>query len=276
MSRLRANQLTNENANGAPNFPHGLTVTGIVTASTLNQTPSSIVVGAAVTANSQGIDVTGVVTATSFKGDGSSLTGIDATQIATGNTKVQTVASRIDSKVANVGILTVTAAGANVTGIVTASSFSGGGLGKILQITEATYNVAVTIQGATSVTGLAGTITPTQAGSKIFIIANQQGQIRVDSDPSQVINFYLDRDVAGGGFNQIQFQMYLGGAFPTNRRSSRMTTITHLDTPSYSLGQSISYRMRAGTYTSNYGLRYIAQENNANNPSYIHLMEVAQ
>ena len=276
MSRLRANQLTNENANGAPNFPHGLTVTGIVTASTLNQTPSSIVVGAAVTANSQGIDVTGVVTATSFKGDGSSLTGIDATQIATGNTKVQTVASRIDSKVANVGILTVTAAGANVTGIVTASSFSGGGLGKILQITEATYNVAVTIQGATSVTGLAGTITPTQAGSKIFIIANQQGQIRVDSDPSQVINFYLDRDVNSGGFNQIQFQMYLGGAFPTNRRSSRMTTITHLDTPSYSLGQSISYRMRAGTYTSNYGLRYIAQENNANNPSYIHLMEVAQ
>ena len=33
MSRLRANQITNENANGAPNFPHGLTVTGIVTAS---------------------------------------------------------------------------------------------------------------------------------------------------------------------------------------------------------------------------------------------------
>jgi len=276
MSRLRANQLTNENANGAPNFPHGLTVTGIITATNTQTNFSNTVVGAAVTTNSTGIDVTGIVTATSFKGDGSSLTGIDATQIATGNTKVQTVASRIDSKVANVGILTVTAAGANVTGIVTASSFSGGGLGKILQITEATYNVAVTIQGATSVTGLAGTITPTAAGSKIFIIANQQGQIRVDSDPSQVINFYLDRDVNSGGFNQIQFQMYLGGAFPTNRRSSRMTTITHLDTPSYSLGQSISYRMRAGTYTSNYGLRYIAQENNANNPSYIHLMEVAQ
>ena len=30
MSRLRANQITNENANGAPNFPHGLTVTGVV------------------------------------------------------------------------------------------------------------------------------------------------------------------------------------------------------------------------------------------------------
>ena len=76
MSRLRANQITNENANGAPNFPQGLTVTGIVTASTTNSTSSQIVVGSAVTANSQGIDVTGIVTATQFKGDGSQLSGI--------------------------------------------------------------------------------------------------------------------------------------------------------------------------------------------------------
>ena len=97
MSRLRANQITNENANGAPNFPHGLTVTGIVTASTLNQTPTSIVVGSAVTANSQGIDVTGIVTATSFKGSGANLTGIDATALkdGSGNVIVQASASAV-------------------------------------------------------------------------------------------------------------------------------------------------------------------------------------
>ena len=96
MSRLRANQITNENANGAPNFPHGLTVTGVVTATTAPQTMTSIVVGSAVTANSQGIDVTGIVTATTvkvgsaisitdsavsatrFHGDGSQLTGMSA------------------------------------------------------------------------------------------------------------------------------------------------------------------------------------------------------
>ena len=76
MSRLIANQITNENANGAPNFPHGITVTGIVTASTASTTMDQIVVGSAVTANSQGIDVTGIVTATSYRGDGSQLTGI--------------------------------------------------------------------------------------------------------------------------------------------------------------------------------------------------------
>ena len=42
MSRLRANQITNENANGAPNFPHGLTVTGIITATNTQTTKSSL------------------------------------------------------------------------------------------------------------------------------------------------------------------------------------------------------------------------------------------
>ena len=81
MSRLRANQITNENANGAPNFPHGLTVTGVVTATSAPQTMTSIVVGSAVTANSQGIDVTGIVTATSFKGAATNLTNIPAANI---------------------------------------------------------------------------------------------------------------------------------------------------------------------------------------------------
>jgi hypothetical protein len=96
MSRLRANQITNENANGAPNFPHGLTVTGIITATNNQTTFSNIVVGSAVTANSQGIDVTGVVTATSFKGSGANLTGIDATALKDGSGNVIVQASSLD------------------------------------------------------------------------------------------------------------------------------------------------------------------------------------
>ena len=37
MSRIRANTITHQNANGAPNFPDGITVTGIVTATTTSQ-----------------------------------------------------------------------------------------------------------------------------------------------------------------------------------------------------------------------------------------------
>ena len=108
--RLRVGQITNSNANGAPNFPNGLTVTGIVTASTLNTTTNQIVVGSAVTANSQGIDVTGIVTATQFKGDGSVLTGIDASSLKHGSdVKVQANAS-----------------GAVVTGVLTTTQYKPG------------------------------------------------------------------------------------------------------------------------------------------------------
>ena len=173
MSRLRANQITNENANGAPDFPHGLTVTGIVTTSSINTTPNIIVVGSAVTANSQGIDATGIITATSFKGDGSSLTGIDATQIATGNTKVQTVASRVDTKVDNVGVLTVTAAGANVTGIVTANSFSGGGLGGIVGFKTVRNTNTSTVNSSSHTTVFSLTYTPQDgANNKIYLLAS--------------------------------------------------------------------------------------------------------
>ena len=97
MSRIRANTITNQNANGAPNFPDGITVSGVVTATTLNQAPTSMVVGSAVTANSTGIDVTGVVTATSFSGSGANLTGIDATALkdGSGNVIVQASASAV-------------------------------------------------------------------------------------------------------------------------------------------------------------------------------------
>ena len=42
MSRIRANTITNQNANGAPNFPDGLTVTGVVTATVSSSTLGSL------------------------------------------------------------------------------------------------------------------------------------------------------------------------------------------------------------------------------------------
>jgi|TARA_R100001510_G_scaffold25078_1_gene22006 hypothetical protein len=147
--------------------------------------------------------------------------------------------------------------------------------GKIIQVVEATYASAVTIQAGTGNTGLAGSITPTKANSKILVIANQSGQYRVNSDPGCSINISLQRSIASGSYSNIIYEMYLGGAFPNNRRSNRMTTLTKLDSPSYSVGQAINYRVQAGTYTSNYGLQYNAQNNGANNPSFIQMMEIA-
>ena len=64
MSRIRANQITNQSADGAPTVQNGLVISG-------------------------------VTTSTSFSGDGSALTGIDATAIkdSGGNVKIQAQAS---------------------------------------------------------------------------------------------------------------------------------------------------------------------------------------
>jgi len=263
---------TTANFTGGIQVGGSTTLTGALSATTVTSTTATanlVVVGSAVTSNSQGIDVTGIVTATSFKGDGSSLTGIDATQIATGNTKVQTVASRIDSKIANVGILTVTAAGANVTGIVTASSFSGGGLGKLLKIhyAETTTSTLVTTPTRADTT-LAITFTPEALGSTFFVQAFQYGLNGVSSDQA-LFNLYLMRAIAGGTASEIQSNLYMGN-YTTNDRAYWKYLIGYKDNPSYSAGQTINYHIEVGFYTGNYALNFRAQANSVTSQIFVY------
>ena len=81
MSTLRSDNIVGRDQQSSPSFPKGAVVTGVITAST-------------------------------FKGDGSQLTGIDSTALkdGIGNVKVQANTS-----------------GAVVTGVLTATSFSGDG-----------------------------------------------------------------------------------------------------------------------------------------------------
>ena len=61
MSRIRANLITNQSADGAPTVQNGLIVSGVSTS---------------IQQQSTNINVTGVVTATSFSGSGANLTGL--------------------------------------------------------------------------------------------------------------------------------------------------------------------------------------------------------
>ena len=78
MSRIRANKITNKLGTGAVELEKG----------------AHLPIGMGIT-GAGGLNITGVVTATSFSGDGSSLTGIDATALKdpAGNIKVQAQAS---------------------------------------------------------------------------------------------------------------------------------------------------------------------------------------
>ena len=110
MSRIRANTITNQNANGAPNFPNGITVTGVVTTTTITQNitgdltvSGNVGIGGTLTYEDvTNIDSVGVITARSgiqigvggtigssgggivtYFGDGAQLTGISVDPSAT-------------------------------------------------------------------------------------------------------------------------------------------------------------------------------------------------
>ena len=94
MSIIRADSIKNRSGLGAPDFPNGITVTGIVTATSLQTNVASLDVGSNIQLGNAGI-----ITATSYRGDGAQLTGIDATSIQTGNTSVQTTDTGSDGQI---------------------------------------------------------------------------------------------------------------------------------------------------------------------------------
>ena len=72
MSRVRADQYTNNAGTGSPLFPNGVRVTGVATATSFSGNLTGNATGLSGTPN---LNV-GIVTATSFEGDGSGLSGV--------------------------------------------------------------------------------------------------------------------------------------------------------------------------------------------------------
>ena len=255
MSRLRANQITNENANGAPNFPHGLTVTGVVTATNTQDTFSNIVVGSAVTANSQGIDVTGIVTATSFKGDGSNLTGIDASSIKNGSdVKVQANASGA----VVTGILTSPTVVLNkilpIGGIESAGTniYTGGGIVQIKQFVHKTATSISVSGGNMYDSGVECTITPHSSSNQIFIVCDMSvgldngygGRLILRRDSTDLINFRG----TPSGTRPIVTKVF------NDHKSASSEVYTYYNVPIHALDQPnttspVTYKIRIGSYS---------------------------
>ena len=129
MSRIRADQLVNRVGSGGPKFPNGV---------------------------ADGFSVSGVVTATSFRGDGSQLTGIDASSLKDGSdVKVQAVSggANVTGDVAATG--NVTAVNVTASGNVSAvnATFSGD---LTVNGTTTTIDTAVTAVDSLAVDGSVG------------------------------------------------------------------------------------------------------------------------
>ena len=198
MSRFRANQITNENANGAPNFPHGLTVTGIVTASTSASLLSQIVVGSAVTANSQGIDVTGIVTATSFKGSGANLTSLPTQATIANNADNRVITGGSGVNLNGEANLTFNGSTLSVTGTVTDSK---GDLRSIPLNSQSSAYVLVASDAGKVVYISSGGVTINEnvftAGDAVTII-NNSGSAQTLSEGSGSMVLYNTADATTG------------------------------------------------------------------------------
>ena len=153
MSRLRANQITNKTANGAPTATNGFIVTG-------------------------------VCTATSFVGSGTALTGIDAATLKFGDaTKAQAVSGGVNitgdvsisgalgvagvltyedvTNVDSIGVITARD-GLRVTGIATATAFHGDGS----QLTG--ISVGISTEASTVTDGNTGVLNLTKDDHKVL------------------------------------------------------------------------------------------------------------
>ena len=139
-----------------PNFTGGVSVVGVVTASSFTGNLTGELAGAAVTTGTYGAHVSGIVTATEFHGDGANITGISTLNITNYSSGGGGIG--INDNVNTTGI--ITAGAFFTTGIITASNFVGSGEGltgvastdNIQTATDATFLANVNIGGITTTT----------------------------------------------------------------------------------------------------------------------------
>ena len=223
-----------------------------------------------------GVDLAGIVTATTFSGSGASLTALPAANLTgslpaisaanltnvpaaniTGTLPAISAANLTNVPAANItGTLpALTAANltnipaANLVGVCTSGLTKTGGFGKLLQVVQrydSTYTRTANATSSYAATTHYVEITPTQAGSKIMV--NISGACN-NNGAGNVIYMDIWRSVNGGTFDTISPN---GTSVPTagftlnkgdQSRNEIPMNIQWLDSPSYSLGNAIQYKL---------------------------------
>ena len=193
-----------------------------------------IQVGTGVTIETNGqATYTGIVTAQKFVGDGSTLTGIDATQIVTGNTSVQTVDTGSD------GHIKLTTEGTERLRITNDGKYyftgTGGGSGsRGLEIdTEAVGAQDEGVIFNARASGTTGKIKFQTNGATAMTIFGNGGQVRIDSELYMVDDkpIYLgaSNDLSlfhqSGGTSVIRYNHTVGSLSFRNNANTEMMSI---------------------------------------------------
>ena len=208
-----------------------------------------------------GMNVTGVCTATTFSGSGASLTNLDASDLASGTIPD----ARFPSTLPAVD-------GSNLTNV---------SAGKVLQVVQE-YNSSFPRLQTNSTTFVATdfkvTITPTAANSKILIdfrfISNNNGQ-------GQDMYIAVRRSINGGSFDEFtpagsnfgSGNKHLTRNYGSHSRNEISSSMQYLDSPSYTLGNAIDYKIYGRSGNSSHYIELPSSPNGT--PVLCFAMEIA-
>ena len=179
-----------------------------------------------------GMNVTGVCTATTFSGSGANLTSLPA---------------------------------GNLTGTLPAldgSNLTNVSAGKLLQVVQE-HDSSFTRLQTNSTSFVASTfkvtITPTAANSKILVdfryISNNNGQgydCYMGIRRSIAGGTFTDDWIVNGSQSNTNDNRYLTRNYGSHSRNEISTSMQYLDSPSYTLGQAIEYKMYARSGNSSH------------------------
>jgi len=247
MSIIRADSIKNRAGDGAPDFPNGITVTGIVTATTLNSVANNVDVDDFISVgNNIHLGNAGVCTATTFSGSGANLTSIPAAQL-TG-----TAAAINGSNITNLTAANLTGAlpaisGANLTGVDAS------------QIVKWSYSVSSTgysISNTGSFTDFNAwtvNITPESTSNRIMLICGTHLESRFSGTGGSgtVMQWLVSTDggssyaaadngnSAARGWNNL-----------SNQRVGTFTTLMGIHVPQNTNQHRFKLRGRTGGYTN--------------------------
>ena len=150
MSELRVTNIVGEDGVSSPTFTRGINVTGVITATTLNQV------------------VSGIITATTFDGN---LQG-NVNGNVTGNATSATVANGLGAS-----------ASVNTSGIITATSFTGALTGDV----TGNASSATNLTGAGSTAQVLGVNTGSLNGTKLYLSGNAAAEIVTLADGANIV-----------------------------------------------------------------------------------------
>jgi len=153
MSELRVTNIVGEDGVSSPTFTRGINVTGVITATTLNQV------------------VSGIITATTFDGN---LQG-NVNGNVTGNATSATVANGLAAT-----------ASVSTSGIITATTFSGALTGDVTGNVSGSAASATNLTGAGSTAQVLGVNTGSLNGTKLYLSGNAAAEIVTLADGANI------------------------------------------------------------------------------------------